>query len=161
MFVSLLKSSWKTSHLSQECFPLRSPWARLAILGLFWPPLISWPCSGTRCWSAFDHARPTKQQSSHTSADLGSLAKLLHWESSTIQRLGHRLPSRLGGTISYRLQARTVNWVGQHPNITEGNVDKTYGITSTINLTTYISKSGESSTLLVYQASDTHMILDV
>lgn len=70
---SLLKSSWKTSYLSQECFLLQRPWAQLAIFGLFWPPLISWPCSGTRCWSASNHTRPTKQQSSHTSAALGSL----------------------------------------------------------------------------------------
>lgn len=63
--------------------------------------------------------------------------------------------------MSGQLRAGTVNWVGQNPNITEANVDRAYGITSTTNLTTYISKPSESSTLLVYQASDTHMILDV
>jgi len=51
--------------------------------------------------------------------------------------------------------------VGQHPDITEGNVDRACGITSTTNLTTYISKSSESSTLVVYQASGTHVILDI
>lgn len=135
--------------------PLQSPWAWLAILGLFCPPLISWPCSGTRCWSAFNHARLTKQQSSHTSADLGASAKLLLWESSSTQRLGHTLPSRVVGTMSCQLQAGTISWVGQHPNIIEANVNGVYGITYTTNLTTYISKSSESSTLLVYQVSDT------
>jgi len=57
--------------------------------------------------------------------------------------------------MSCQLQAGTISWVGQHPNIIEANVNGVYGITYTTNLTTYISKSSESSTLLVYQVSDT------
>lgn len=149
----LLKTSWETPYLSQEYFPLQSPWAWLAILGLFWPPLIFWPCSATRCWSAFNHARATKQQSSHTSADLGSLCKAVALGIFSHTEITSQ-PS-FQGTISCQLQAGTVNWVGQHPNIIEGNVDRAYGITRTTNLTTCISKSSESSTLLVYQVSDT------
>lgn len=45
--------------------------------------------------------------------------------------------------------------------MTQGDADRAYGINGITNLTTYISKSSESSALLVYQASGTHMILGI